>query len=76
MVDGPHGDGTNKIGEAPENRLMENIQSLTKKLAKNLKPCARQADTLELLLSCIDVAVELALALNCARVQNTGSPGC
>lgn len=53
---------------------MQNIRRQTEECAHNLLLCASSAGTVELFLGCIDMAVDLALALNCSRVRNTGAP--
>lgn len=54
---------------------MANIQRLAKKCADNLQLRASSAGTAELFRGCIDVVVDLAIALNCNQARNTGDPG-
>lgn len=54
---------------------MSEIQRLAKKCAANLQVRASNAGTAELFQGCIDVVVDLAMALNCNQARNTGDPG-
>jgi hypothetical protein len=56
-------------------QFMQNIRNQTEECAHKLVRCASSAGTTELFQSCIPFAVDLALALKCTRVRNTGDPG-
>jgi hypothetical protein len=54
---------------------MENIRRLAKKCADDLHPRASSAGTAELFQACLEMVVEMAIALNCNNARTTGTPG-